>query len=832
MQFDFDKYPTLLEMYTDPAYCKAVIGPAGCLPPGSEVMTPTGWQRIESVPETAVTLVYDLDKAQAKFETVNRVQAHNTGFYRFKSVYAMDMTLSADHIIWGQPSELKPGKSSPWEMRRAQAVATTILEGRQVHLEVPNRFDLTPRPGARASTALVMLTVFGVLRQHGIKCYARGATTEVAEVAKLSDTRLALVRQWLAEVPVANQVEQDSEGRLTVTGDVVRLWATATPQDVWRVVHAAEDPAAVAEALIKYNQSNAITPLARYHCRTKLAADIVQYILTSANISVRIAPQTPDDRAWRVQVTHTKQDAGWPSLRNVSDVTFEPPTVQSPFMFCLHTSTGAFVVRQNNNVFVTGNSAKTSGIIAMAFADAIMQAPDGRGVRRTKTTVTRQTSLQLTRNTTVSVRNMIGGLGGIVNEGKPPRGGIEKLLLADGTTLNWQIDFMALDSINAATDVLGLETTNVFVDEASSVENETMVTDLLSRMGRYPSKQITATGATKVQGWMGTNGPRKGHWLHDWYLGKRADKFAEMAAQMGRSYFKGFRQPPALVMQPDGKHVPNPMAENIENLPNGYGYYYAQLIRSKSAVQAYVYGDFADIEVGLRVYQGFSALHELKHQEFMQQWGGRGPIMVSFDFGRTPVILLAVRRPTGGIVIFGEVMAENLDIGSFYDNYVQPYLRNNYPEATIAHATADPSGVDKGGMSDLSPFDQLRKRGLEVHLPASTRMDRLQPRMDAVRERLKTLDFTGRPMLQITDNCPYLLAALNSGYIYLPMAGKVDEPSDQPTKSHVGWVSDLANALEYMCFDEATEMQQADPIARQIQNAGLSLIAPRPLFAG
>ena len=50
-----------------------------------------------------------------------------------------------------------------------------------------------------------------------------------------------------------------------------------------------------------------------------------------------------------------------------------------------------------------------------------------------------------------------------------------------------------------------------------------------------------------------------------------------MSERMGRPYFELFRQPPALLRQPDGSWDPNPMAENIENLPGGYNYYYAML---------------------------------------------------------------------------------------------------------------------------------------------------------------------------------------------------------------------------------------------------------------
>ncbi len=76
-----------------------------------------------------------------------------------------------------------------------------------------------------------------------------------------------------------------------------------------------------------------------------------------------------------------------------------------------------------------------------------------------------------------------------------------------------------------------------------------------------------------------TNGPLKNHCYDRWYLGIRWFQFKMMSERMGRPYFWVIQTNHQLLLrQPDGTcGILNPMAENIENLPGGYNYYYAML---------------------------------------------------------------------------------------------------------------------------------------------------------------------------------------------------------------------------------------------------------------
>ena len=472
-------------------------------------------------------------------------------------------------------------------------------------------------------------------------------------------------------------------------------------------------------------------------------------------------------------------------------------------------------------------SAKTSGLFAYALYLAMQQYPGTDGVRRTRTAVLRQSYQQLQKSTLTTIRTILGGLV-TVTDGKPPTG-FAKFPLEDGTTVEWELQFFALDAPNVANDILGAEYTNIIGDEVSSMEDESLVLGFISRLGRYPSLSYGPRNDNIVCFLGATNGPRQNHWMYEWYQGKRDETFKQIEAVTGRPYFKLFQQPEALLLQDDGTWAPNPAAENVQNLPGGYGYYFNMLTRPQDDITAYVLGKFVPMTTGQVVYRGFRHdLHVIKQGRFLAQWGKQGRIGLSFDFGRTPVCVAWVDRPGGGIVIFDEFMAEDVSIDGFWRNVVRPKLMERYP-ACIAgrtgYTTGDPAGADESQAVDQSPYSVLQGHGLDIEFPGEGRKDKLEPRIEAVRQRLSRLDaITGEPMLQITDNCKFLIDALMTGYVYEAVRGTKDSVKDTPTKSHKNWVSDLANSVEYLCLYRRQELEPAAPRAPKM--------AAQPLLGG
>lgn len=477
--------------------------------------------------------------------------------------------------------------------------------------------------------------------------------------------------------------------------------------------------------------------------------------------------------------------------------------------------------------FVTGpaGSAKTSAIAAACLMEAMTQKPHTDGVRYTKTLIARATYQQLIKSTVPSWRTILADLAPI-SDGKPPTGHV-RFPMEDGTVVDWQIIFFAFDNDTAEADIPGLEFTNCVLEELATIDREDLVILLLSRLGRYPSALFG--GATHPVGYGVTNGPRKSHWLYRWAMGDRDKDFAVIAKQTGRPYFNLWRQPPALLKNRDGTYSPNPRAENVQNLPGNYGYYFAMLGMSEPQIQSFVMGEFADLQVGKPVYPTFNpAIHVIKRSAFDMTWPKRGPLGLTFDFGRTPVMLVALETSGGGLIIIDEIMDENTAIESLWHEKCRPTLVAQYPNCHVDWATGDPAGDDMTQAMDVSPYQVLQAAGVPIEFPTGQRKDAIQPRVDAVRLRLQRLDLHGRPALQITDNCTFLIEALTATYIYEEVKGKPGTYQEVPTKSHLNWVSDLGNALEYVCQYRAGALED---LARASAGAAQKQVG-RPLLGG
>lgn len=466
------------------------------------------------------------------------------------------------------------------------------------------------------------------------------------------------------------------------------------------------------------------------------------------------------------------------------------------YMYCPHTSTGVFYARQGENTFCTGNSAKTSYMAVELFRRACLQEPAEDKVRYSRTLVGRNTYQVLKSATIPTFENMLGWLGEAITFKKgsfPPTAHV-RARLSDETYVHWDIEFVSFDTEDAVSKLLGYEPTNAMLDEISELPEE-LIDSVVRRLGRYPS------GRKGKPTWVGligaTNGPRKDHWLYQWSLGSRDKEFAKIEAATGRKQFELFRQPGGLIEKAEGEWVPNPLAENIDNLPGGYGYYFNMLSGDRQRVRAYVEGDFADIVTGKVVYPEF--------RRDTHVWvGGHEKLPSSlrlylgFDFGRTPVCTIATATQSGKLIVIDEVMGEDISIDTLCTDFLFPVLRQKYPRSTIEGAWGDPAGNVETQALDVSPFDVLLKHGIPIEDPGGN--NKLQPRLEAVKQRLTRLDGEGRPAILITDNCKYIIEAIGSTYIYEKVKGRNDTVRDVPTKSHEGWCSDLCDALSYLCM--------------------------------
>lgn len=450
---------------------------------------------------------------------------------------------------------------------------------------------------------------------------------------------------------------------------------------------------------------------------------------------------------------------------------------------------------------VTGpaGSGKTSYMAMEILRRACMQEPDKNKIRRTRVLVGRNTYQVLKSATIKTFMEMWGGFAQF-KTGSFPMMAYLRIELEDGSKVHCDVEFVSFDTPDSIGKLLGYEPTMVFLDEVSELPIE-VIEAATRRVGRFPPPDHASgfKGAT----WSGvigaTNGPRKSHWLYDWYLGKNDEAFtrAEKQSTVPRKQFELFFQPPALLKTINGDWVPNPRAENIDNLVNGYGYYYDMLSGKSADIQAYVLGEFADLVVGKPVFPEFQRHIHVVDESKLNLNGGF-PMYLSFDFGRTPYCLIATTFEGGSLVVIDEVMGEDMSVETLATEYVLPHIRKHYPRSWIEDAWADPAGEVKTQAVELSPYDVLRNNGIPVKNPDAS--NRLEPRIEAVKQLLRRLNSGGNPMLRVSSKCVVTIASLGGGYIYELKRGANGVYNEKPTKSHENWVSEAADATQYLAI--------------------------------
>ncbi|MCB2106694.1 MAG: hypothetical protein KDE14_03285 [Rhodobacteraceae bacterium] len=213
------------------------------------------------------------------------------------------------------------------------------------------------------------------------------------------------------------------------------------------------------------------------------------------------------------------------------------------------------------------------------------QAPDSRGVRRTRFAVIRNTYPELKSTTVKTWRAWFGDEFGKFSSSIPFEHRLRFGLRGDGTRVECDVVFLAMDQEADAKKFLSLEVTGIYFNEVREL-SRAIVDAGDGRIGRYPP--VKDGGPT----WHGiiadTNMPDEDHWLYD---------LAEVEQPEGWAFF---RQPGGVrrVETSPGTHdwVANPHAENLPNLIDGY--YTAQLPGKEDAwVAVYLGAEYGRLPV-------------------------------------------------------------------------------------------------------------------------------------------------------------------------------------------------------------------------------------------
>lgn len=450
----------------------------------------------------------------------------------------------------------------------------------------------------------------------------------------------------------------------------------------------------------------------------------------------------------------------------------------------------AFRTDRSRCSFIMGplGSGKTYDCIFKMLKIMAEQAPNDQGVRPTRWIVIRNTFQDLSSTTmkdfqeifTPRIGNMkMGGL-------EPPnfKAGFN---LTDGTRVESEVIFLALERLDAIKKLRGTQVTGFWFNETKELIKAILdMADL--RHGRYPSELAGGVKPT-WHGMIGdTNAPDEDHWYY------------ELAEVDRPRDWKFFKQPGGVFRtgkkDSNGRDIfiPNPAAENLGNLPDDNEYY----IRGMQGKQD------AWIAVNLANEYGFVSDGKPVHPEYIDSlhctqdpipYDPGLPIILGVDFGRTPAAAICQRIPQWDrFVCIDEFCTDNMS-QALFGPALKRYLGANYPGSPV-RGWSDPAGEAGEQATENTALSILQASGIPVQSAPSNSPTL---RRAAVANPLTRICADGRPAMLISPKAKTIRKGLAGGFCFRRLKVTAEIYTEAPDKN---MYSHPVEALEYMALGE------------------------------
>jgi hypothetical protein len=431
------------------------------------------------------------------------------------------------------------------------------------------------------------------------------------------------------------------------------------------------------------------------------------------------------------------------------------------------------------NSFICGplGSGKTVQTILKLFDLMCEQAPvmtkghKNYGVRLSRIIACRNTYSELFSTTIKDWLEIHEDLGPFRQGNKEPPTHYIKFRLEDGTRVHCEVIFIAFDRPEHVKKARGIQTTWVWLNETK--EHAKAVLDMLDlRHGRYPSPKegIKPTH----HGMLGdSNAPDEDHWYY---------KLAEIERPEGWV----FHRQPGGVYKDGEKWKINEKAENLGNLPDNY---YKRGLSGKTDdwIKVNLANEYGFVSNGKPVHPMYTDSVHASHMDFTPSKDT--PIVLGFDFGRTPACAFLQRTAIGRWVCFDEMVLTDSGAIDFAPT-LKRYIEDNYPDHSFK-GWGDPSGDNKNQANSDTPFKIMRAAGIPCQPTDSN--DPLKRRA-ALEVPMKEMCMDGKPRFIVLPKASMIRKGLQGGFCYRRVQTSGERYSDQPDKNEY---SHPVEALEY-----------------------------------
>lgn len=433
----------------------------------------------------------------------------------------------------------------------------------------------------------------------------------------------------------------------------------------------------------------------------------------------------------------------------------------------------------NSDIFLRGlmgpfGSGKSSGCVIEIVNRAHQMPPGPDGIRRSRWVVVRNTYPQL-RDTTMKTfldwlpSNYFGRLNKADHE----------YIVDRFPGVHLEVLFRALDRPEHVSNLLSLELTGVWVNEAREVP-ASIIDALQGRVGRYPARRDVG------QYWYGvimdTNPPDEDSWWYRLFEEQRPDNAAL------------FRQPSGLCES----------AENRKNLPSRY---YENLAEGKDPefTRVYIHGEYGFVMDGKPVYPEYNDSVHCQEVEPTP----KKPIRRGWDFGLTPACTMT-QFIGGRWIAFDEVIGEDMGIERFADQVIA-HCGEYYPQYEFEDI-GDPAGESRSQTDEKTCFQILRAKGIDIRAGLQSEAIRLE----SVKKALNTM-VDGKPGLVVSPRCKMLRKGFLGGYHYRRIQTAREKYHDHPEKNEFSHPHDALQYDATLLFGAQMTKKQKSDFNRPVQ---------------
>ncbi|APW38450.1 TerL [Rhodoferax koreense] len=421
-----------------------------------------------------------------------------------------------------------------------------------------------------------------------------------------------------------------------------------------------------------------------------------------------------------------------------------------------------YILSTAQRTFICGplGSSKTNASCWKSFRVMLGQAPDSTGARKTRILAVRNTYSDLFSTTIKDWLEMFEGLGKFNRGGLEPPTHHVSFDLPDGTFVDAEMIFLALDRPDHIKKLRGMQLTAAWLNEVKELVFAVLeMMDL--RVGRFPQ----AVPPTWYGMFGDTNAPDNDHWYY---------RLAEEVRPEGWVFLK---QPGGLTRKnKDAAWEPNPLAENVKNLPLNY-YINGAQGKTEAWILVNLANEYGFVADGKPVYPDYRDSTHCKEFELVPNLG----LHIGLDFGLTPAAWIGQHLPNGQWRIRYELVTTDTGVIRFALE-LKRFLNEKCHGFPIVSITGDPAGDQRqaGDKEERTVFQLLEANGIPA-VPAHTNV--FATRTEAVNAPMRRM-IDGQPGFLLHPDCKVSRKGMQGDYKFRRMKVSGDERyMDVPVKN-------------------------------------------------